>query len=284
MKSRRLRQAVVLCLSLGLAGQALASPTFFTSFSGMHGLVLTPVVVFGNNSRKTISQFAVAEGLDPADVRRRHAASGLVECGRAHGAGQLTLANNVITTAAHVFFDEDGAPRGDSCVFALKSPEGHEIQVPIDLSSIITGSRDPYSVATVHDWAAAKLASPVVGPTPYGIAPHVDLGPVEFAARGHIDWGDSRQLSLEKCQLYKQLAQSVEGTREFSFDCDTGNGASGGAVLTDEIGGELAAVLIGYRSVDPEAALPFSSKHYNFVVSVEGAFRDAAEKLAAPPS
>jgi hypothetical protein len=105
---------------------------------------------------------------------------------------------------------------------------------------------------------------------------------VEFAARGHVDWGDARRLSLEKCRFWKQIAQGAEGTREFSFDCETGNGASGGAVLSGEIGGELMAVLVGYRSISPDSALPFSARHYNFVVSVEGAFRDAAVKAAAP--
>lgn len=282
MRSRSLRQGVLLCLSLGLAGQAFASPAFFEALTGTSGLSLTPVVVFGRNSRETIAQFALAEGLDAADVRRRHAASGLVECGSAHGAGQLTLANNVITTAAHVLFDERGAPRAAGCMFTSMSADGNEIRVPIDLSSILTGSRDPYAVATVHDWAVAKLVRPVDDATPYTVAPHVGVGAVEFVARGHVDWGDARHLSLEKCQLYKQLAQSAEGTREFSFDCETGNGASGGAVLTGEVGGALAAVLVGYRSIDPGAALPFSSQHYNFAVSVEGAFRDAAEKLAVP--
>ena len=99
----------------------------------------------------------------------------------------------------------------------------------------------------------AKLAEPFEGRTPYPIAKQVGPGSVEFAARGHVDRGDAWRLSLEKCRLYKQLALGPEGTREFSLDCETGNGASGGAVLTGEVGGELAAVLVGYRSIDPEA-------------------------------
>jgi hypothetical protein len=249
---------------------------------GGFGLPVTPVVVFGRDSRETIDQFAAAEGLKAADVRARHAASGILACGEAHGAGQLTLADNVITTAAHVLFDESGAPRAKVCVFKLTLTDGREIRVPIDSSTIVAGSTDPYAVDAVHDWAVVKLKQPVDGPQPYRIADHVNLGAVEFAARGHVDWGDAKQLSLEKCKLWKQLAQSAEGTREFSFDCETGNGASGGAVLSGEVGGALEAVLVGYRSIAPDSALPFSGKHYNFVVSLEGAFRQAAEKAAAP--
>jgi hypothetical protein len=283
MSPRLLRSAGFLCLGLGLAGPALASPTLVASLPGLHGLELTPVVVFGRNSRETVAQFATAEGLKAADVRDRHAASGIVQCGDAHGAGQLTLADNVVTTAAHVLFDEAGAPRAETCVFKLVLGDGREIHVPIDSSTIVAGSRDPYAVDAVHDWAIVKLKKPIDGPQPYRIADHVGLGPVEFVARGHVDWGNSRQLSLEKCQFRKQLAEGAEGTREFSFDCETGNGASGGAVLSGEVGGELMAVLVGYRSISPSSALPFSGQHYNFVVSVEGAFRDAARKAAAPP-
>ena len=54
-------------------------------------------------------------------LRRSHAASGLIYCGETHGAGQLTLANNVVTTAAHVLFDERGALRSENCDFAIET-------------------------------------------------------------------------------------------------------------------------------------------------------------------
>ena len=36
---------------------------------------------------------------------------------------------------------------------------------------------------------------------------------------------------MEKCHLHDQLAAGAEGTRQFSFDCETGDGASGGAIV-----------------------------------------------------
>lgn len=284
MKSRLLRHRIslCLCLALGLGSPAIASPIDFAAIAGGHDPLLIPVVVFGDHGRETIAQFAATQRLNPAAVRRRHAASGIVQCGDAHGAGQLTLADNVITTAAHVFFDETGARRAKTCVFELMLGDGREIHVPIDSSSIVAGSRNPYAVAVVDDWAVAKLKHRIDGPRPYRIADHIGLGPVEFAARGHVDWGDARRLSLQKCRLRRLLARGAEGTREFAFDCDTADGASGGAVLSGETSDKLMAVLVGYRSISPNSALPFSNEHYNFVVSVEGAFRAAAEKAAAP--
>src|ERR1700712_878309 len=71
----------------------------------------SPVVVFGNDSRRTADDFAAEHHVDLAELRRDHSASGLIECGDAHGAGQLTMSSNVVTTAAHVFYDENGIAR-----------------------------------------------------------------------------------------------------------------------------------------------------------------------------
>jgi hypothetical protein len=239
-----------------------------------------PVVVFGKNSRRSVEDFAAENHLNPTLLRRTYAASGLIECGNLHGAGQLTLTDQVVTTAAHVFFDEKGVPTAKSCVFMLEN-DGKQISVPIDLSSIIAGSTDPYAVAEVHDWAVARLTRPIEGIQPYGIAdaPYAEL-PVEFVARGHIDWGEGHRLSMEKCHLHDQLAVGKEGTREFSFDCDTGDGASGGAVLAQTEKPEITAVLVGWTSNKPFRAAPFSPTHYNFVVTMEGAFRQAVQTVA----
>ncbi len=105
--------------------------------------------------------------------------------------------------------------------------------------------------------------------------------PVEFVARGHIDWGDGRRLSMEKCHLHDQLAAGAEGTREFSFDCETGDGASGGAIVMGTNKPAIGAILVGWRSNKPFRSAPFSRSHYNFAVTVEGAFRKAVVTAAS---
>src|SRR3978361_1818163 len=60
-------------------------------------LPITQVLVFGKNSRRSAEDFATEQKASVKDVKRAHAASGLIECGDAHGAGQLTLVGNVVT-------------------------------------------------------------------------------------------------------------------------------------------------------------------------------------------
>ena len=236
--------------------------------------------MFGQNARRLPDAFAAEHGLDPQENAREHLASGLIQCGNAHGAGQLTLSDDVITTAAHVFFDETGVPRSSSCSFKIEV-DGSETQVPIDLSSIVAGSTHPYDVAVNHDWAVARLARPLSGVRPYGLASDIDENePVSFVARGHIDWGGAKELSMQDCMLHDELSRGEEGTREFSFDCDTGDGASGGALMFDHARERIGAILVGWRSNHPFSAIPFSRKHYNFAVTIEGGFRQAVYAAA----
>lgn len=236
---------------------------------------LTPVVVFGHNGRRLPEVYAAEHGMPVAAVVHDHRASGLIECGNAHGAGQLTLTDDVITTAAHVFYDENGMPRAKSCDFVV-TVSGHDIRVPVKMTSIVAGSTNPYDVAVPHDWAVARLTQPVSGVKPYGIADdlHADE-PATFVARGHIDWGGAKDLSMQDCGLHTMIDRGEEGTREFTFDCDTGDGASGGALMVDSASTRVGAILVGWSSKAPFRAMPFSRTHFNFAVTLEGAFRQA---------
>ena len=276
------KHAAAVCVFLfGTSLQVSAGPVFSHGLPEVAPSQIVPVVVFGRNSRRGVEEFAAGEKLNPAELRARFAGSGLVECGDAHGAGQLTLASDVITTAAHVFFDEKGAPRAKTCFFSVDI-HGKELRVPIDLGSIVAGSKDPYAIAAVHDWAVARLTHPVEGATPFSLAdPAAPNSPVEFVARGHIDWGEGRKLSMEKCAMHDQLSVGAEGTREFSFDCETGDGASGGALVMTPNKPAIGAILVGWRSNKPFRSAPFSKSHYNFVVTIEGAFKKAVVAAAS---
>ena len=269
--------AVGLCLFLGALSKGDAFETGELSFSA---LPLTPVVIFGADQRKSVEGFAKARQLNAASLRRRFAGTGIVRCGNAHGSGQLTVADDVITTAAHVIYDRDGHLRGDSahCAFTVEA-DGEEISTPLEVNGAIVGSADPYNEDAVHDWAVIKLARPLHEADPYPLAPAAADAPVLFVARGAIDWAQGRGMSLQSCRLRDGLADGAEGTREFSFDCAANVGASGSGLL-DGDGKGLMAIFVGYRSVAPDEALPFSSTHYNFAVTVEGAFRRAVERQA----
>ena len=245
------------------------------SRTGGSSATVVPVVVFGQNSRREVEAFAAEHDLNDAELARNHLASGLIQCGNAHGAGQLTLSDDVVTTAAHVFYDENGLPRARTCTFDI-TVGGREVHMPIDLSSIVAGSTKPYDAAVSHDWAVARLTHALTGVRPYGLASDIhDDEPVTFVSRGHIDWGEAKHLSFQQCTLHDKLSEGEEGTREFSFDCDTGDGASGGALMFDKDMARVGAILVGWRSNRPFKAMPFSHTHYNFAVTIEGAFRQA---------
>jgi len=277
----RLVLAVAAASCLLASPKSKGAPVLMPSDEVFAPLPVVPVVVFGQGGRLTADEFARRNGLDAREIIRRHRASGLIQCGNARGAGQLTLADNVITTAAHVFFDERGKLRGDNahCAFTL-AIAGQISSTQIDVASIVTGGADPYTDSPVHDWAVARLARPAEGASPYWIgAPPQSGAAIEFAARGHADWGEASALSLQDCSLREMLAGGSDGAREFSFDCDAGPGASGGALL-DASSQRLVAIFVGYRSRYPSEPAPFSPQHYNFAVTLEGAFRRAVETMA----
>jgi hypothetical protein len=279
-----IRAAFISGFCLFACVESNAAPIGSASLATFSALPTTPIVVFGPEARLTALEFATRNHLDVGDVTRRHAASGVIHCGNARGAGQLTLSSGVVTTAAHVLFDERGQLRGDSghCVFTA-TVGGEDVTTAIDVSSIVAGDKQPYAHPAVHDWAVARLMRPIAGATPYALGPHAQADePIQFVARGHSDWGSGKTMSMEDCKLHDLLSTGAEGTREFSFDCDAGVGASGGAVLTP--GGRLIGVFVGYRSVAPDQVLPFSTQHYNFAVSLDGAFRKAVESVVGAPS
>src|ERR1700730_14251901 len=154
---------VAICIFLfGISDQASAVPFFSHMLPEATPLKAVPVVVFGKNSRRSVEEFAAEQKLDAAELSTRFAGSGLIECGDAHGAGQLTLANDLVTTAAHVFFDEKGVPRAKTCFFSIEN-HGRETRAPIDLGSIVAGSTNPYAVAPVDDLAVSRLKHPIEG-------------------------------------------------------------------------------------------------------------------------
>jgi len=276
------------CFCLLGAPKSKAVPWLPAPKSGVSLLPLTKVVVFGPETRQTADTFAERNHLDVAELKRQHSGSGVIHCGNARGAGQLTLTDNIVTTASHVLYNESGLLRGDSghCSFTVVI-DGREVVTPIDTRSIVAGSTNPYNEIAVHDWAVARLVRPLPDATPYTLGAPAGNIAIRFVARGHSDWGGGHEMSLESCRLRDGLQAGAEGTREFSFDCAAGVGASGGALL-NAAGNRLLAVFVGFRSVAPEQRMGFSPTNYNFAVTVEGAFRRAvldevATRTAAVP-
>jgi len=233
----------------------------------------TRTVSMERDLRAELDVFAKLAGMEQQEFYDRYGASGLVRCGSAVGSGQITLSNNVITTAAHVFFGDGGKLRSDSCVF---EPIGAaHLQLPIDMKSIQSGSPRPMDERATLDWAIARLATPS-GSTPYPIADAAAL-PSRISMFGGGN-GRAEKLGAEQCALRRVTSVSKEGVREIAFDCSAAHGGSGAALLNDR--NEMVAIYVGYRSVDKSRAQPFSDLHYNFAITVEGPFREALLRAA----
>lgn len=195
----------------------------------------------------------------------RYGATGIVRCGDAIGTAQLTLRADIITTAAHVLIDAGGGPR--TCTF---QPVAGGAPVAIDAQSIKTGSRAPMSEPATKDWAVARLARPVSGATPYGLAqPGTKPAGVFMVAAGNKR---ADRMGAESCKARGMLSASWEGVREFAIDCSAAPGSSGAALTA---GHNIVGIYVGYRSSDPSRAQAFSATHYNFAITVEGPFRRA---------
>jgi hypothetical protein len=212
-----------------------------------------------------------AEPADSASAWSRAAggfgASGTVRCGGAIGTAQLILRADLIVTAAHVLLGPQG-PRAGACLFEPAAGGG---AVAIDARSIRIGSAKPLSDPAARDWAAARLTAPVAGARPYGLAapPGVPAA-VTMYAGGH---GRADGMGVEHCRARYVIGTSPQGVCEVAIDCNAAPGASGAALLDAKH--RAWAIYVGYRSANPDQAQPFSRTHYNFAITIEGAFRRA---------
>jgi hypothetical protein len=204
----------------------------------------------------------------------RFGATGIVRCGNAVGTAQLTLKNDVITTAAHVLIGNDGHPRAPACTFEPTMGLASHA-VAIDMRSIRAGSRTPLSEPAVRDWAVARLTAPIHGAVPYGLAAAgATPAGVVMCAGGN---GNPDAMATERCAVRRWLATAPDGIREFAIDCSAAPGSSGGALI---VGQDVAGIYVGFRSASPQQAQTFSDTHYNFAITVDGPFRRAVHAIA----
>ena len=129
---------------------ARARSTLAGRTAGVVGILLTTLAsAVGTASAGERRVVIGRDGREPLSERgaRAHVATGMVECGGMRGIGQVTGADDVVTTAAHVFFDEAGRPRSErgDCVFVVDGPAGR-LRVPLAPDARLCGSTTPYGV------------------------------------------------------------------------------------------------------------------------------------------
>lgn len=221
-------------------------------------------VVVGHDGRVPLERMA------GADAHRRYAATGLIECGGVRGIGQVTAAADVVTSAAHVFFDEEGRPRADQgrCVFIVDGPGGRQT-IPLTPSARLCGSTSPYGLSGRHDWGAARLAHPIAGIKAYELGTRVKPGdPIAVVAF------EGGRKTVDVCRV-RDVVTSENGARELRTDCVGFDGMSGAAYLTLGKEPKVLGVHVGFRSVDPDTAAAYSDHHYTFGAAIGGVLRKA---------
>jgi V8-like Glu-specific endopeptidase len=226
-----------------------------------------PAVSMDKDRRLLPEVFARQAAQQQPDLRRQLGATGLVRCGAATGTGQLTVRNNVITTAAHVLIDQHGKRRV-GCVFEPTIAGGGSVS--IDYASIVTGSKRPLAERATRDWAVARLVAPVHGVKPYGLGT-VGSQPTAIMLCAGGNQSHSA-MGTEQCSTRRVIGAASDGIRELAIDCTAGPGSSGGALIA---GNKVVGIYIGYRSNNPTRAQSFSDSHYNFAITVDGPFRRA---------
>ena len=185
----------------------IALACLFSSWTSASALVL------GLDERRSAEIYAARKHANLSLLRQSFAASGIVACGSATGAGQLVLASDIIVTAAHVLFDRMGNPRSEKCEFVIEN-DGFITTREFLFSSVVVGSSTPYQEPPSADWAVAKLSGPIVNVTPYALdsKPKRD---VTLVSKGHQDWWHGTQTAYQDCRL--NLAKDIHsGVKELS--------------------------------------------------------------------
>ena len=253
--------------------------------SALAGIGEADAVTLVSDARLTLPEFARKTGQDPALFESRYAATGMVVCSGVYSTAQLTLRDDVVTTAAHAFYDTDGNPRGDlsTCHFNIMA-EGEQLSIPLDVQSLHVGSRNPYAVSPVHDWAVVKLVKSVPAAQPYGIGKLGNIGmPIVMLAHRHRGWVNDGRKAIEACTIRTESRIDRVSAREIAIDSSAGEGASGSAIMTPGKSGSMVGLYVGWRSTHPDRPGPFSATHMNFGVAVEGPFRNAILATATEP-
>jgi hypothetical protein len=267
----------------------LATLILVLAFSSDAQNVARGLIIGKDDNRLTLEEYGKKHGLSEEQVRAKFWATGRLICaGHVDATAQLTLKNNIITTAAHAFFKEPeyGCTQPvdlTSCVFRTSFED-----VPRDFPVkrlIASGDSCPGANAGT-DWAIAELDSSVTGITPYSVltpekAARVDLvgSTVTQPSGFHADRCSSTScpLLVTECRLRDLISSD---TPSYRMDCSEGAGASGGAMLIPH--GDSYVVLSLFVRFDPYAKnyQPYSKdSSYSESVPLQGEFLNELMKL-----
>jgi hypothetical protein len=245
LRSRRLgniANRLVLCFVVGSA--SLAPGARADERNESQEFVL-PVGIYGDVDRRmTEAEYAQATHQSPSDIRQRYAPTGTLFCRTAteefEGSAQLTLANDVITTAAHLLARNrlscENILDVTACVFTIQAA-GRTQQIAVE-RLVGMGFKCPAPPKEYQDWAVMKLLRPARDVTPYRVDPTLidNLKPGDKVINVCHSQDFQRKGAGGEATFPKHIGGcEIKRTyRRFgvaSTDCDIGETCSGGSLL-----------------------------------------------------
>jgi len=254
-------------------------------------------IIIGEEDRKREAAFAEANGLPLELVRKAAEVTGIIDCGGGQATAQVTGAQHVLSTAAHIFMNTDTCERygpelTNNCSFFTSHNPSKKYKIVPD--SIRLGGCNPGISGAIDDWAVVRLQSPVENVEPLRLPPprtNADAEIVMIAAvSSNFEGGALGLPTLEVCSVRLRYPSANVA---LATDCDSGPGTSGSAQLNYGTRG-LAAALekkeIGAINVAQTALADGTivegndyDDHgtFNISVPVWGRFRDALIEAVA---
>jgi hypothetical protein len=213
----------------------------FSTFVAIAGLTValqsapaSANIIDGADDRGTLAALGPKLGLTAAEIQRIRQVSGHVACFGARPAlasGALFLADDLVLTAAHTFF-ENGT-RATKCFFRPQTPGADWMPLLTDAANARFGAVPP-KPGSNNDWAIVRLATPVAGATPFPPAatrPRAgDRLIVLTAHPADMESLDPTMPVVRGCTV-KRVPVSSGATDFYRSDCDAVGGDSGGMHL-----------------------------------------------------
>ena len=191
--------------------------------------------IIGTDDRGTLAALGPELGLSAAEIARIRQVSGHVACPGAQlvvASGALFLANDLVLTAAHTFFNADGK-RAEKCFFRAQAPGADWVPLKTGAANARFGAVPP-KPGSNNDWAVVRLATPVAGAEPFPPAttrPRAgDRLIVLTAHPADMEAIDPAMPVVCGCTV-KRVPVSTAATNFYRSDCDAVGGASGGMHL-----------------------------------------------------
>lgn len=230
-KIKIMKCSILLAFAFALPAHAVTSVPK-CNHSGFKNLAQLAHYFHKIDPRQTFEQYAKSTGQSLNTVRQQFGATGGIRCYRKDGyeeaTAQVVGRNNMISGAAHIFFNNDCTP------IDIKNCDFRTINQPkriykIKISTVVIKDCTIGKLNSLDDWFVAKLTEPTTA-TPYLIPDspiHPSVGDKLTQVAYTAANGFPNTPNIVSCSVLNTQYRLTP----YLTDCSIGHGASGGAQL-----------------------------------------------------